>query len=634
MSLIRFDNVKKSFGGDFVLDGVSLRVEEAERIGLIGRNGTGKSTVFRLITGELEAESGVIERMRRARVACLAQIPNVDPATTIFEIVLHSFQELLEMEEQLRELEEALVSGGDEALDRYSVVQDAFTRRGGYEFRNNARRVLHGLGFSAEEFDLPFQALSGGQRTRLMLALVLLQDADLLLLDEPENHLDLKAREWLESYLLECGKTVVVISHDRRMLNAVATRIIEIERGEARSYPGNYEAYLKAKALLREQQMKEFERQQEFIRKEEVWIERFRYKATKARQVQSRIKRLEKLELVDAPDTELDTASFNLGGVVRSGTVVLAAEGLKMAYDSLRLYEGVSFEVHRGERLGISGANGSGKTTLLRQLAGQHAGLAGEVRLGYKVALGYYDQHHDALNEAGDVLSATLAAKPELTPGKARTFLGKFLFTGDDVFKPIAALSGGERSRVALARLILSGANLLLLDEPTNHLDIASREALEAALAEFAGTLVIVSHDRALIDRLVDKLVLLEDGRTTVHLGNYTTYREKVRQIETATAPARTQDVLRVRDSAKATREQSKEQERELRKQRRRLEQIEGDIEALEEVIAGHEQRFAGVDPADYQTVQALHEEYEGLRTDLKAMYEEWENLAEAIHQK
>ena len=633
MSLVRFDNVKKSFGGGFVLDGVALRIEEGERVGLIGRNGTGKSTIFRLITGEIEAESGTIERMRRARVACLAQIPHVEPGVTIFEIVLHSFRELLELETRLRTLEERLAAGEDPVLAEYGIMQDDFARRGGYEFRNNARRVLHGLGFSAEEFELPFHALSGGQRTRLMLALVLLQDADLLLLDEPENHLDLRAREWLESYLLECGKTSVIISHDRRMLDAVATRIVELERGEARSYAGNYAAYLKEKALLREQQQKAFERQQELIRKEQVFIERFRYKATKARQVQSRLKRLEKLDLVDAPDPEAGAANFKLGDVVRSGAVVLHGENLSMAYGSLRLYQDVELDVKRGDRLGIIGPNGSGKTTLLRQLAGQHPGLSGEVRLGHKVSLGYYDQHHDTLNESGDILSATLSAQPGLTPERARTFLGKFLFTGDDVFKPVKVLSGGERSRVALARLILSDVNLLLLDEPTNHLDIASREALELALAEYGGTLILVSHDRALIDRLVNRLLVIEDGQVTIHLGNYATYREKQLE-EAAVPPARPDDVLRVRQAAQSTRERNKEQDRELRRQRRRLEQLEADIESVESLVASYEQKFATVDPADYQTAQALHDEYEGLRADLRTMYEEWENLAEELHDK
>jgi len=522
MSVVRLESIRKTFGGEFILDDFSLRVEEGERIGLIGRNGTGKSTVFRIITGELAPDGGVVERMRRARIACLAQLHDVPPQTTVFETVLHSFQELLILESELTALEEALVAGGDDALARYSRAQEEFTRRGGYEFRARIKRVLHGLGFAAEDFNLPFHVLSGGQRTRLMLALVLLQDADLLLLDEPENHLDLRAREWLEEYLRTCGKSVVVISHDRRLLDTAVDRIVEIEGGGARGFPGNYAAYVREKALIREQQQKAFDRQQELIRKEEAWIERFRYKATKAQQVQSRIRRIEKMEKVDAPAVEAQAAAFNLGEVVRSGAVVLAAEGLGMAYGALRLYEDLSFEVRRGERVGIIGPNGSGKTTLLRQLSGSLAGAEGRVTLGHKVAVGYYDQHHETLNPESDVLGETLAVRPDLTPTRARAFLGRLLFTGEDVFKPVSVLSGGERARVCLARLMLSDVNLLLLDEPTNHLDIASREALEAALAEFDGAIVLISHDRVLIDRLVDKLIVLDGGRAAAHLGNYT----------------------------------------------------------------------------------------------------------------
>lgn len=634
MSIVRLENIRKTFGGDFVLDGFSMRVEEGERIGLIGRNGTGKTTVFRIITGELEPDSGTVERMRRARIACLAQLHDVAPNTTVFETVLHTFRELLELEAELTVLEEALANGDGSALTRYSAVQEAFARRGGYEFRNQAKRVLHGLGFSTDDFDLSFHALSGGQRTRLMLALVLLQDADLLLLDEPENHLDLQAREWLEEYIQTCGKGVVVISHDRRLLDKVVQRIVEIDRGESANFTGDYTAYVREKTLIREQHRNAYDRQRELLRKELAWIERFRYKATKARQVQSRIRRIEKMELIEAPPPESQTANFGLGKTVRSGAVVLAAERLGMAYGTLRLYEDLSFEVCRGDRVGIIGPNGSGKTTLLRHLAGLLDGGDGVVKLGHKVSVGFFDQHHEMLNPEGDVLSEVIAVRPDLTPTRARAFLGKLLFVGDDVFKPISALSGGERARVALARLMLSDANLLLLDEPTNHLDIASREALEAALAQFDGTIVLISHDRVLIDWLVDKLIVIEGGRARIHLGNYTTYREKEQPAQAVEVKqARTEEVLRIREQARKARTTDKERERESRKQRRRLEQLEAEIETVEELLSGYDVKFAASDPADYVRLQTLKEEYDGLRADLKSMYEEWENLVEHLEQ-
>lgn len=626
MSLIRFENVTKTFAGEPVLDGVSLRIEERERIGLIGRNGTGKSTIFRLITGEMEPDSGVIERMRRMRFACLAQLPKVPGDATIEAVVLHTFDDLMAQERRLAELEEMMASGDEQILREYSDLQHVFSMRGGYEFRTRVRQVLQGLGFSPTEFNLPFHALSGGQRTRLMLALVLLQDADLLLLDEPENHLDMEAREWLEAYLKDCREAVVIISHDRRMLNAVSERIIEVERGELFEYGGNYEFYLGQKALIREQQQKAFEKQEEFIRKETALIERFRYKNTKASMVQSRLKRLEKMEKVDAPPPEASEASFGLGEVARSGEIVLDTHGLSMAYGKLRLYDGVSFAVRRGERVGIIGPNGTGKTTLLRQIAGQHKGTGGEVRLGHKVTPAFFEQNHDNVNRSSDILTEIMSMKPDWKPEQGRRFLGRFLFTGEDVFKPIATLSGGELARVAMAKLILSGANLLLLDEPTNHLDIASREALEMALTAYEGTILIASHDRTLVDKLADKLVVFKNGRAELHLGNYSHYRWKHQQ-EAAEERKSTEEVLRIRREAEA-REKKKAREREDRRGQRKLEKVEADIEALEALLEEYTGKFAALDPADFTAAQALTEEYEGMKNDLRELYAEWEELA------
>ena len=627
MSYVRLEDVSKSFAGESVLRGVSFRVEEGDKIGLIGRNGTGKSTIFRLILGEFEPDSGTIERMKRARVACLAQMPVLNPADTLFGVVMHSFAELLEMEHRLRDMESRLTGHDNAILNKYSELQETFQLRGGYEFRTNAKRVLHGLGFSVADFDLHVSALSGGQRTRLMLALVLLQDADLLLLDEPENHLDLEAREWLESFLKDWPRAFVIISHDRQMLNAVTNRIVEVERGELRGFTGNYDAYMANKTLLQEQQQKAFDRQQDFVEKEERWINRFRYKASKASQVQSRIKRLDKLDRVDAPESESSAARFSLGEVVRSGAVVLEAKGLSKAYGELRLYENVSFQVERGERVGIIGPNGTGKTTLLRHLAGELDACSGSVTAGHKVRIGFYDQHHEGMNPAGDVFSEIGQTRPDMTPVQIRTFMGRFLFTGEDVFKPISALSGGERSRVAIAKLILEGANVLLLDEPTNHLDIASREALESALEEFPGSLVLVSHDRALIDRMVTKLVILEHGHTETHLGNYSHYRWKRADSAPQAGGKSTDAVLKIRRTKKTARDKASQQAR--RKRRNRLEDLERDIAEVEELIDTIEGRFAALDPADFAATQELKAEYDGLKQDLSDMYEEWERLAE-----
>jgi len=633
MSLVRLENISKAFTGEPVLEDVDLRIEPGERIGMVGRNGTGKSTIFRVITGEMQPDHGIVERQKRVRIASLAQIPRVDPNTTIFDVVLHSFDDILGMERNLQTLEERMADGDEQAIEEYGHLQEEFIARGGYDFRTRIKQVLHGLGFRAEDFDLPFKALSGGQRTRLMLALVLLQDAHLLLLDEPENHLDLEAREWLEGYLQECNSSVFVISHDRRTLNVVCNRILELERGQIRSFTGNYDRYVKDKALLREQQQKEFESQQEQIRKEQVFIDRFRYKATKAKAVQSRVKRLEKMDLVEAPETERAAVSFGLGEVERSGQVVLEADGLSMGYDDLNLYSDVSFQITRGERIGIIGPNGTGKSTLLKQIAGRHDGLSGEVKLGHKVRLGYYDQNHDDLNPDGEILAVVHEARPKWTPEQIRSFLGRFLFTGDDVFKTVRTLSGGELSRVAMARLILSETNLLLLDEPTNHLDIVSRVALENALAEFPGTLIVVSHDRQLLDKLVDRLIVMEAGTAEVFRGNYSEYRERQRIAAGEAEQKSTEDVLKIRRDArpkqgKQDKEQARREAREARKLQKQQEELEAVIERLEKQVADYDERFLEVDPRDFSRLFAMNDEYEVLKKELESAYLRWESLA------
>ncbi|MCP4645919.1 MAG: ABC-F family ATP-binding cassette domain-containing protein [bacterium] len=639
MSIIRLENVTKRFGGEPILDGVDFRVEDDDRIGLIGRNGTGKSTLFKLITGDLDSDGGVIERMRKARVACLAQLPDLNPDASVHDVVMGTFSDLRDQERALSDLEHRIADlGADgvhegEAYDKlmadYGRLQDHFHVSGGYEFRIRAKRILGGLGFTEAEYEMPVHALSGGQRTRLLLALVLMEDADLLLLDEPENHLDIAAREWLESFLRDWPKAFVIISHDRYILDAAVRRVVEVERGGLSGFTGNYEAYRANRELTLEQQKDAYQRQQEFIEKEERWIERFRYKNTKASQVQSRIKRLEKLERVLAPPPEAHAPRFNLGDVVRSGQVVVDAADVSMAYDDLCLYRDLSFQVERGERVAIIGANGSGKTTLLRQLAGRLPDAGGAVSLGHKVTAGFYEQHHESLATDLDVFSEIQAARSDLLPEQIRTFMGRFLFSGDDVFKPVAALSGGELSRVAIAKLILSGANLLLLDEPTNHLDIASREALETALVGYPGTIVLVTHDRTLVDRLADRLIVIENGEATIHLGNYSDYRHK-HEAAQAESTASLDDVMMIRKrAASKKRARNKEEQREQRKQRKRLEQIEDDIAAMEETITSVEAESATIDPNDYERARQLREQYEGMKGDLAEMYAEWERLAE-----
>lgn len=629
MSLVRLENISKGFSGESLLDKVSFRIEEGERIALIGRNGTGKTTLFRLITGETEPESGVVERMRRARIVYLSQIPDAPPDSTVHDIALGSFTDLLELEQTLLDLEHRLAGEHTEALlAEYGELQHTFALRGGYEFRTRVRQILCGLGFHPDEFNLPFKALSGGWRARLMLSLALLHDADLLLLDEPENHLDMEAREWLEDHLRARPEAIVLISHDRRMVNVLAQRVIEVERGEVFSFTGNYDGWLKEKTLRREQQQRAFARQDAFIQKEKAWIDRFRYKNTKARQAQNRLKRLERMEIVEAPPPEMDTASFQLGDVGRSGDIVLNAQNLAMGYDGNPLYRGLSFSLHRGERLGIIGPNGSGKTTLLRQLAGKHAGQGGTVWMGANVSMAFYDQHQEQLNPNTDLLGEMQAFRPEWSTQLVRSYLARFLFSGDDVFKPTTVLSGGERSRLALAKLIASNANLLVLDEPTNHLDMASREALEASLADYEGTLIVVSHDRTLIDKVAERLIIVQDGNARLFYGNFSDWRRKQAEELSGKAQSADKETSEKRQKTLESREQKKAQERETRREQRRIEELENQIASCEAEIETLNSRFATLDPADFQTAQDLKNAYDSARERLNRLYEDWTALA------
>lgn len=630
MSYIRFENISKSYQGSPVLEQIDFRVETGDKIGLIGRNGTGKSTMFRIMTGEVEPDGGQIERMRRVRIACLAQLPEVPSDKTLHDIVLEHFQDFLEQETRLRTLEDQLGDGDEALMDEYGVLQEHFSMSGGYEFRSRIKRVLCGLGFLESEFTLSFKALSGGQRTRLMLALVLLADADLLLLDEPENHLDLQAREWLESFLREWSKALIIISHDRQMLNAVATRIVEIERGELRGFKGNFDAYIHEKKRLVEAQSKAYQKQQDFIAVEEKRINKFRAKANKARQAQSWIKKLEKLERLDSPLAERSGASFALGEVVRSGQLVMDVRDMSMGYDNLPLYDGVTFTVQRGERVGIIGPNGAGKTTLLKQLARRLGAGTGTVTMGPKVTMGYYDQQHEDSTATHEILVEFEKTYPKRSREELRSFLGRFQFTGQNVFKAMNTLSGGERSRVAIAKLILSNANLLLLDEPTNHLDILSREALEDALKQFPGTIVMVSHDRHLIDGIVDKLIVVSSGTATVHLGNYTDYRLKQGGAEMSESDA--SEVLRIRRrEQKAKPADIRADQKELNRQKRKLKSLEEQISDIEELIDVFDERFAEIEPSDHVALAALTAEKDGLGKDLRELYGEWEALSESL---
>lgn len=542
MALVSVQNVTKQFGTQVVLDGLSLDLHAGETVGLVGANGSGKTTLFRLIAGEIEPDLGDIIRTRNQAIGLLKQEPDICLTRTLHDEVASVFADLLHLEEKLHLLSEAMASCGDDQrlpqlMDNYERINARFISQGGHSMETRLNEILGGLGFSPEDFKLPMAVLSGGQKCRVALAKLLLQDRRLLLLDEPTNHLDIDAVRWLETYLANHDGAVILISHDRYLLDRLCTRVIELERGKASSFPGNYSNYAQTRERRDLTQQRQLEKDSEFIRKERAFIAKHmgsqRTKEAKGRRTRLE-RRLRHGEFVtDAPRRK---RRLNLGFSSEKGkrarntglTEVLRCEGLAMRFDNNVLFTDLTFQGYAGQRLGITGPNGSGKTTLLKNMLGQTPPTDGMVTLDPDLTIGYYAQEHVALDPQRSVVEEIRENHPELSEQLARSMLGRFHFRGDDVFKPLGSLSGGEQSRVRLIKLILDRPDLLVLDEPTNHLDIPAREALEESLDEFDGTVIVVSHDRYFLDRVVDRLLVLRRDRHDLYDGNYSFYIEQV----------------------------------------------------------------------------------------------------------
>lgn len=651
MSLTVLADVTKSYGAELIFSDVSFRIEARERIGLVGPNGAGKTTLLKLLAGRLQPDAGYISFAQTVAIGYLPQVAEFAPQRSLHEEMLHVFAEVHAWEAELGALAERMADPDvlarpeeyERVLARYADLQARFEHAGGYTLEPRVRQVLDGLGFTREQQAAPAAHLSGGQQTRAALGKLLLQEPELLLLDEPTNHLDLAALEWLETYLTTWRGAVLVVSHDRYFLDRVTTRTIEIAHQRAELYPGNYTRYMELREERLERWAREYEAQQEHIAHTEEFIRR--YKAgQRAKEARGRQKQLDRLERIGRPPAD-STIKFQIGAQIESGQIVLTTDKLAIGYSAgrdtpsdtpkdsgettsetssagLRVSVADMF-VRRGERIGLIGPNGAGKTTLLRTLVGQLQPLEGRATPGHNVQIGYYAQTHDHLNPRATVLGEVRAAS-HLSEEGARTYLGRFLFFGDDVFKPIGALSGGERSRVALARLTLQGANFLVLDEPTNHLDLPSRQALEAILSQYDGTLIFVSHDRYFADALATTIWVLENGAITAHMGNYTTYRtrraqaESAAQVRAAAKPAITTTGRR----SSGVRGQSAAVER-------TVEQIEADIAATETRLRTLEESLnTASQEAQVERISALGAEYEETRVLLDALYREWEDLA------
>ena len=528
--LFRLSEVEKSFGAQDVLRGASLQINPGEHVGLVGRNGAGKTTIFRLVTQEETPDRGEVVRARGLKLGLLAQHIHFEAGATVHESALAAFGRLQRIEHEMHELEHQMADAGDELekiLVRYSDLQHEYEREGGFEYSAKAEAILQGLGFDRETWHMETEKLSGGQQNRLGLACLLLSEPDVLLLDEPTNHLDVGAVEWLEEFLQSYPAAFVIISHDRYFLDRASRRIIEIENGRAISYTGNYSDYLVEREEQREIQQRAYDNQQRLIAKTEEFIRR-NLAGQKTKQAKSRRTMLQRLDRVEAVRGDQASGDFRMKDIERAGTHVLTVTEATIGYPDKMLAGDISLILRRGECLGVIGPNGSGKTTFVKTILGKLPALSGEARWGAKVQIGYYAQQLEDLDDRNEIMMEMRRVAPSsATAGELRSFLAKFLFTGDDVYKHVRDLSGGEKGRLALAKLIYSGVNVLVLDEPTNHLDIPSREALEEALQAYEGTIITISHDRYFLDRVATQILALDgEGNSEHYNGDYTEYHD------------------------------------------------------------------------------------------------------------
>ncbi len=640
MILMTVQGVSKAFGMKSVLKDISLTLQQGARMGLIGVNGSGKSTLFRLIAGQMEPDEGTISLMRGTRVGMLTQEADIQSDLTVREELSRVFEPVREMERRLRALEEEMAQKhADEAeLDRlsreYARLTDRFEDAGGYEWPSRIQGVLAGLGFAKGREDQPASVLSGGEKTRLCLARLLLTQPDLLMLDEPTNHLDLSSIQWLEDTLKKYRGTVLIISHDRYFMNSVCDCMAEISMRRLVQYEGNYDQFTVKRQADIERQIREYKLQQAEIARQQAIIQRYRmYNREKSiRAAESREKRLEKMERLERPVDE-QHVRFSFEARRRTGDDVLKVRGLAKSFEGRSLFENFDLHLRAGDRVAIIGPNGVGKSTLLNIIARKLKADAGEVEFGANVDLGYYEQHQTGLDPEKDVLNELWDAFPRLDLDRVRSVLALFLFTGDDVYKKISMLSGGEKGRVSLCKLMLKRDNLLLLDEPTNHLDMDSREVLEGALEDFDGTILTVSHDRYFINRVADRIIEMRPDGVKEYLGNYDDYLEKKRReeagLEDAAASGMTKTQL---DKQRRKERLLREGKKALEKQ---LEAAEARIAAAEKEIQDLETRMA--DPELYQRPDEAREtarRHAELQAGMDALYEEWEALSEAVSER
>lgn len=642
--ILSCQNISKAFVENQVLKNVSFHIEDHEKAAIVGINGAGKTTLLRIIVGEMTPDDGQVVLARDKTLGYLAQNSTVDTSHTIYEELLSVKADLLRLEEKIRECENNMKHAEGDALEdlmkQYTSLTHAFETGGGYLYRSELVGVLKGLGFTEDEFSKPVATLSGGQKTRVALGRLLLQNPDLIILDEPTNHLDMNSIAWLETYLLNYKGAVLIVSHDRYFLDRIAGKVIEIDQSKATTFMGNYSDYAVKKEQLRVAAWNAYMNQQREIKHQEEVIEKLKSfnREKSIKRAESREKMLDKIEVIEKPSEVRTDMKLTLTPRILSGNDVLTVEHLSKSFDSHKLFTDVNFEIKRGEHVAIIGDNGSGKTTLLKILNGLIPADQGTFRLGSNVEIGYYDQEHHVLHSEKTLFEEISDDYPYLNNTQIRNVLAAFLFTGEDVFKRISDLSGGERGRVSLAKLVLSNANFLILDEPTNHLDIMSKEILEDALNGYEGTILYVSHDRYFINRTAHRILDLTEGQFVNYVGNYDYYLEKHDTVMAATLTSAPQSAdADNADAAKTVESEVKLDWKAQKEEQARLRKKENDLKKCEEQIARLEARVSEIDtemsdPAigtQVAKLQELSKEQAACQKQLEKLYEQWEELAE-----